>query len=107
MAFQNEISVLGATRYAVGLSQVIRIASQAYETAVSFNLLSGSSLEVVQAQLSGSSTASGATAWGTGYLVGTGEVVSVGGPACFYLAATGATAIVQVMYGYGAGATVL
>ncbi len=103
---QNEISVIGATRFAVGLSQVLRVMPSGYQYAETLQYVSGGSLELVPPQLSGASTAAG-NAWGKGKILGTTEVYSIGGPAVFYLAATGATSIACMTLGYTAGASVL
>ena len=63
-------------------------------------------LEIVPVQLSGTSTAAG-NAWGVGYILGTTEIFNIGGPAVFYLAATGATAVASMTLGYTPGATLL
>lgn len=60
---------------------------------------SGGSLEIMPAY------ASGATAGGIGYLMGTTEVYQLNGPAAFYLGATNATCIVQLAINFTAGAT--
>lgn len=102
---QNDIASLGATRFAVGLSQVVRITPTQQLYAESYKIISGGSLEIVPPCLSGSSTSTGN--WGVGYLFGTSEVVSVGGPATAYFAATGATVVVCALLGYTYGATLL
>ncbi len=109
MAEQRNIYGYGSTQIAVGLSQVIRIQPSAGEWAEQFKYLSGGSLEIVPIQLSGSSTAAGG-AWGKGYLMGTSEVFPQAGspgPAVFYLAATGATAIIGMVIGYTEGSALL
>lgn len=104
---QNEISVYGATRVAVGLSTVIRIIPNDYDYAQSIKIFSGAgTLEIVRPQLSGSSTGTG-TAWGTGYPLGASEIFNVSGPAVFYLAATGATMVAAIALGKTSGASVL
>jgi hypothetical protein len=66
----------------------------------------GGTLEIVPSQLSGASTAAG-NAWGKGYPIGSTEVINIGGPAAFYLAATGATMIAAVVLGYTPGVSLL
>lgn len=98
--------VIGSTRIPVGLSAIISIKPTDFQYAESWKIFSGGgTLEIVPVPiaLSGSSAAG----WATGYPVGANEVVSVGGPAAFYLAATGATMVVAMMIGRTAGATVL
>jgi hypothetical protein len=104
---QSELSVLGSTRITVGLSQIVRVMPTAYQYAEGIKIFSGGgTLEICNPALSGSSTA-GTSHWGTGYPIGASEVVNLGGPAVFYLAATGATMVATVLLGYTAGATVL
>lgn len=103
---QGDIATFGATQIAIGISQVLRVQGAAYQETVSLKYLSGGSLEIVPPQLSGSSTAAG-NAWGKGYLVGSSEVIAWRGGAAMYFAATGATAVVQQLIGYTAGATFL
>jgi hypothetical protein len=103
---QSELSVLGATRITVGLSQVVRVMPTAYQYAEGIKIFSGGgTLEICPPCLSGTSTSTGN--WGVGYPIGASEVVNLGGPAVFYLAATGATMVATVLLGYTAGATVL
>lgn len=104
MSTQLYMSGLGATRIPVGLSQVIRLQMGDYQTVSAFKIISGGTLEIVKPQLSGTSTAAG-SAWGTGYPVGTSEVVAVNGPAVYYLAATGTTVVVGALIGYTSGVT--
>lgn len=108
MAFvQNEIQVIGATRIAVGLSQVVRVLPSAFEYTHVLKIASGGgTLEIVPMQLSGSSTASG-NAWGAGYPVGGSEIYSYAGNAAIYLAATGATMVAAITLGYTQGSTFL
>ncbi len=103
---QSELSVLGATRITVGLSQIVRVMPGAYQYAEGIKIFSGGgTLEICPPALSGTSTAAGN--WGTGYPIGASEVVNLGGPCVFYLAATGATMVATVLLGYTSGATVL
>lgn len=104
MSTQMYMSGLGATRIAVGLSQVLRLSMGDYQTVSAFKIVSGGTLEIVKPQFSGTSTAAGA-AWGTGYPLGATEVVAVNGPAVYYLAASGATVVVGAMIGYTYGVT--
>ncbi len=103
---QNEVCTIGATRIPVGLSQVIRIKASEFQYSSTIKLFSGSSLELVAPQLSGTSTAAG-NAWGFGYLIGNSETLSWDGSPAIYLAATGATAVVHMTIGYTFGATFL
>lgn len=102
---QSEISVLGATRIAVGLSAIIKLNPSAYQYAENIRILSGGgTLELVPPPLalSGASCAG----WGLGYPIASGEAVSIDGGAVAYLAATGATMTVCMLIGYTSGAPV-
>lgn len=103
---QDKISAVGATRYTIGLSQILRISPLPNQVVTSLKYASGGSIEIVNPILSGSSTAA-ASGWGAGYLLGSTEVFTVQGPATFYLAASGATALVAAAIGQTAGATLL
>ncbi len=102
MATQSELAMLGATQFAVGLSQILKVTPSAYQFAQTMKYLSGGSLEIVPAQPSGASTAASGS-WGKGYLMSTTEIFNFGGPAVFYLAASGATAVAQMTIGYTSG----
>lgn len=106
MSRNQDIIATGATQFVVGLSQVVRLVAGPNQYAQTLKWLSGGSLEIVPIQLSGSSTAAG-NAWGKGYLLSTTEVFNVGGPATMYFAASGATALGQMVLGYTAGCTIL
>lgn len=104
---QRDTIVIGATRIAVGLSQIIRVVPGNYAYVQTLKIFSGGgTLEIVEPAYSGSSTAA-SSGWGTGYPVGASEIVPISGPAAFYLAATGATMIAVMTIGRTAGATVL
>lgn len=101
---QDRILGIGATRIIIGLSAIVKVSPISQQINGLFKILSGGgTLEVVPfpAALSGSSAAG----WGLGYPVGSNEVFSVGGPAQFYLAATGATMIAAYAPAYTAGVT--
>jgi len=104
---QNDIFVIGATRITIGLSQIVRIMPTDYQYAETIKIFSGAgTLEIIAPALSGSSTAA-SSGWGQGWPIGASEVYSIGGPAVFYLAATGATMVACMTLGRTAGATVL
>lgn len=107
MAADNrEIRELGATLIVVGLSALVRVTPSAYGYTELLKIAAGSgTLEIVTPIYSGSSailSGSSAVRQGTGYPIGTSEAVAVGGPASFYLAATGATMTAALMVGFSA-----
>jgi hypothetical protein len=105
MSLKNDITSLGATRFAVGLSQIVRCVATDYVTDWQLRILvGGGTLEIVPPAFSGTSTVA-ATAWGTGYAVGSSEVIFGQGPATVYLAATGATMTAQMALFYSNGVT--
>lgn len=104
MSLKNDITSLGATNFAIGTSTIFRIIPSAYITDWQLRYVSGGSLEIVPTALSGTSTAA-QSGWGTGYVMGTTEVVRPYGPATVYLAASGATVVAQMTLFYSSGIT--
>lgn len=101
---QKQIAVVGATRIAVGLSAIIKVAAGSYEYHKQLKILSGGgTLEIVAPPVA--LTGSSAAGWAAGYPVGGTEVVTVQGPAVFYFAATGATMTLALINGSTNGAT--
>jgi hypothetical protein len=103
---QTKTMSMGATRIPVGLSAIIKVAPVSTQANAIMKIFSGGgTLEIVQvpAALTGSS----AVGWGIGYPVGANEIITLGGPAHFYLAATGATMTIALGYAFSAGATIL
>lgn len=107
MSTQLYMAGLGATRFTVGLSQVLRVSPAPFQTVAAFKIFSGGTLEVVRPQLSGASTAAGSASlsWGNGYVVGATEIVAINTSAAFYLAASGTAVVVQCLVGYTNGVT--
>lgn len=106
MATQSDVYSAGSTRISVGLSAIIKVTPLQYQQLSQLKIFSGGgTLEVVPTPiaLSGSSAAG----WGLGYPVGASEVVTMNGPAVFYLAATGATMVAALLVGLTAGATIV
>lgn len=102
---QDQLTVVSATQVIIGLSSVIRLSPTSYQSADCFKVIAGGgTLEVVPVPLalSGSSC----IGWGRGYPLGLSEVVALGSPAVFYLAASGATMTIAIMVGYTNGATI-
>lgn len=105
---QNDLSVISATRVAVGLSAIIRLAPGAFNYAEGIKIFSGGSSGTVEfVQCPAAFSGVGAAGWGTGYQIGTNEVVNLGGPAVMYLAATGVTMVMAMYIGQTSGATAL
>lgn len=91
----------GVTQIAVGTGGAanVRISPPNYVNGMLLKYLSGGSLCIVSNGISGSPGASGAL----GYILGTTEVVSTEGPASFFLAASGTTAIAQIAWKLSGG----
>lgn len=106
MSGQRDVYSMGATRYSVGTSQILRLAPLPGAAMSVLKYISGGSLEIVNPVLSGASTAA-ASGWGAGYLMGTTETMPIYGPAVFYLAASGATCVVALATGFSAGGATL
>lgn len=108
MAAQSDIACIGSTRILIGLSQVIRIMPSATQYAETMKIIGGTgTLELVSSQFSGISTDPSAIAWGAGYPLGANEIYNVGGPAVFYLCASGTTMTLAMTLGYTYGSTIL
>jgi hypothetical protein len=104
----DSVCTLGVTRMAIapGSTQALFIDINATENNFLFKYQSGGTLEILGATGPLGSTltvAQLATANQTGYLVGTSEVLSIGGACRFYLSATGATTLVHMLRGRSAG----
>lgn len=76
---------------------------QAGQLATTIKYYGGGTLEILDAQGSTLSGATLAALSGTGYLVGSSEILNIGGPARFYLSATGATTTVMALLGKTSG----
>lgn len=112
------------SRFYVGVGATIAVFMSVLpgEQAVTVKYMNGGTLEILPASLgmsftpgistygsyafSGGSTQSQqmlANLSGTGYLLGTTEVLNIAGPCAFYLSATGATTLVSTIRGLSAG----
>lgn len=97
MSSDQPTYAMGATQLAIGITYTtgaIRITPPQYCNGWILKSLSGGSLAIVQGI---SNIAS------QGYLLGSGEAISAGGPAVFYLAAQGATAVAGCIFTYSQG----
>lgn len=93
MRSHDDIELLTTQRIAVGLSAIIGVTLIASQTATTWKYFSGGSLEIVN----GTSP----SPWGLGYIVGTSEIFNCNMTGTFYLAASGATAVVHLVRGLG------
>lgn len=101
MPMQNDIFSIGATRVVVGASQILKVTAAGFQYAETLKIISGGgTLELISA-----ANYAGGTGWGSGYPIGANEFVNIGGPAVFYLAASGATMTAALYLGYTAGAS--
>lgn len=104
MAIQNDTVVLGATQIAIpalsGTAFPYKVQPAAGCVGAWLSRLSGGSLEILPNTIL-NKTISGATAGNLGYVLASGEIVQIDGPAAFYLAATGATAVAQIGFKFG------
>lgn len=106
---QDRVYYMGATQINVGI-----IGASLFPTMVKppdncvggfIQRISGGSLEILPSQLASKNIA-GATAGGLGFILG-GSLMPVAfeGPAAFYVAATGATAVMGICWKFSSGAT--
>ncbi len=102
---QQNVYGLGATQIVVGLSAIVRvIGGSAYQIASSIKILSGSgTLWIAPAPGVSLTGAAAGSLIVNGYPLAASEVFNIGGPATFYLAASGATMTAAVVNGYSAG----
>ncbi len=104
MAREADIHGFGATNIAIPTNAPFLIPEEAGQVSGTLKLLSGSSLEICGVPIGVTYTGTSLTSLpGKGYLLGTSEVFNYSGPARYYLAATGATAVCSIIRGYGPG----
>lgn len=109
MNAQNDVYFMGATQIAcpaLGASfWPVRVSPPDGCIGGLVQRISGGSLEIMPSYLA-NKTISGATAGNQGFLLG-GSLVPIPfeGPAAFYLAATGATAVAGILWKFSAGST--
>lgn len=77
---------LGATLINVGLSATVQVSPAAHQNGGFFKIASGGGTLAIVSGLSAVAS--------SGYPVGSGEAISISGPAVFFLAAAGATMVV-------------
>lgn len=106
MGDQREVFGVKPEKYVIapGATNAQLITPVAYEVANQVKYGTGGSLEIQKApQGTTYIGASLAPLIGTGYLMGTAEALSLGGPARYYLMATGATVTAFVLRGLSDG----
>lgn len=94
MSANDLIYSLGVTQIPVGVSLAsgaLQVIPPGRTKAISFKWSSGGSLVLLNGFSQSAQTA--------GYLMGTSEVMSIGGPALFFVAGGGSTAIMDVIFG--------
>lgn len=106
MASQDDIFAYGATKLVVGpgATLALLVTGIAGEVGGILKYFSGGSLEIIGVTTGQSLTAAQmVTALGTGYLLGTTEIVNTDGNARYYLMALGATSIAYSLKGLSSG----
>ena len=94
MSANDLIYQLGITQIPIGISLAsgaLLVIPPTRTKSVTFKWSSGGSLVLLNAYSLSAQTA--------GYLMGTSEVLSIGGPAPFFAAAGGSTAIMDIIFG--------
>ena len=87
MALEDLSKGLLAQRVNIGLSSIIGVTVSAGQLGCIFQFISGGSLEIGGATLT----------WGNGFIVAPGSALNLNQSSTFYLAASGATAVCQVL----------
>lgn len=94
MSRSEDIKFIIGQKIVIGLSQILGITLSDKQIAGTIRYASGGSLELGMTQ---------GSAWGTGYLMGTGEIANINCAGTFYVAATGATVTAYVLRGLSMG----
>ncbi len=105
---QQNIYAVGSTQISVGLSAIILVKPPAYAIATTIKMATtGGTLWVTPAPSLGLGASLTGTAAGSmitgGYYFSASEVFNIGGPAKFYLSASGATVTAAIIFGYTDG----
>ncbi len=110
MSGQRDVFLVGATQFFLGIlgasvfPKVITPPPGCSEMQLRLIGASGSTVQILPNAISGASVG-GATAVVGGYPLVTGEQFPINGPACFYLAATGATATIGIAFWFSSPST--
>lgn len=87
-----------------GATQAVLMVPEPGQNSLLLKYFSGGTLEIIGVTAGVTLTAAQlVTASGTGYLIGTSEILSLDGPARFYLSSLGATSVLHVITGRSAG----
>lgn len=103
---QLDVKFVGGTQITVGLSALVAVRTAGYEIAKSMKIIGGAGTLWISPIVGNSLT--GAQAGSlivNGYPLASSEIVNIGGPATFYLAASSATMTVGLFVGYTSGYT--
>jgi hypothetical protein len=104
MTRDSEIKGFWAQRIAVGLSSLIEVTGIPYQVlgVLKYQALGGT-LEIVGTTGILQGVSYGVQNWGAGFVLDVGDELTFDGTAKFYLRSAGATSVVHVLYGLGAG----
>lgn len=94
MSANDLVYQVGITLVPIGITSGVQLSPGRGVLTQTLKWQSGGTLAMVNQ--AGATTAQG-------YILGTSEVVNIGGPATFFLAASGSTAIAAIAFGYSAG----
>lgn len=105
---QMDIFGFGGTQIAVGLSALIKVSPSQFQRAETIKIVSGAGTLWISPLATVSLTgAAAASLMSNGYPLSATEVLSIGGPATFYLSAAAATMTVGLALGFTSGVSML
>ena len=105
---QLDIYAFGGTQIAVGLSALVKVSPSAYMRAETIKIVGGAGTLWITPLATVSLTGAAASSlMSTGYPLSANEVLSIGGPATFYMSAAAATMTVGLGLGYTSGVSML
>lgn len=94
MSRSDDIWSVPTQRLNIGLSTIVGVTAGVGVATINIKLFAGGTLEIL-----GAST----DTWGSGYVFDLKEAITFGGPAEFYLAASGATCTAHIIRGKTVG----
>lgn len=100
----SEVKGFRSERIAIGLSSAIELTGMPFQVAgtIKYAVLGGT-LEICGSTGIAQGLSFPVQTWGAGYLMDVGDVINFDGVARFYLRSAGATSVVHVLRGLGAG----